>query len=231
MLAKPALKAALATVVVMLATLAVSPSLDMFISRIRFVLPVTLALVYAAWQFQEERLHPAPLLLILTILMATLPSRLLEPITHVTSLRDYNAPLIAQIESLDSDLVVLESMGGYNLATEGEGVTEYLKNPTHMESYFPFETSKSYMSNNQEGYHHSLYRRNFITSGAFRGKLLSDWPMGEIKAFLNKWGVRQPRSWSQISKDYFGGDADFRQLWTDGEWAVYEYASQHRAGL
>ena len=218
------LKAVLATLAVMLATLAVSPSLDMFISRIRFVLPVTLALVYAAWQFQEERLHPAPLLLILTILMATLPSRLLEPITHVRSLSDYNAPLMAQIESLDSDLLILESMGGYNLATEGEGITEYLQNPTHMESYFPFETTKSYLSNNQEGYHHSIYRRNFITSGAFRGKLLDDWPMGEIKAFLNKWGVRHLVLWSQISQDYLGSDADFRQLWSDGEWAIYEYA-------
>jgi len=210
---------------VMLVSLLVSPSVDMFVSRIRFVLPALLALSYGAWLCREEHIHPAPFLIVLTILLTTLPSRLLKPIPHVPSLRAYNAPLLDQIESLDSNLILLESMGGYNLATESSGSTQEAEMSVHLESLFPFETSKDYLANNQEGYHHSIYRRNFFTSGAFRGRLLSDWPMPEIKSFLDQWGIRYLVLWSHIATDYFGADTDFRRIWRDGSWAIYQYAN------
>ncbi len=217
------LKVVIAAILIMLTSLVVSPSLDMFISRVRFVLPAILALAYGAWLCQEKRVHPAPLLIVWTLLLTILPSRLLEPIRHETSLRTYNGPLLKQIESLDSDLLLLESMGGYDLATEGPGSTQAQETHVHLESYFPLETSKSYLANNQEGYHHSIYRRNFITSGAFRGRLLGDWPREEIKAFLDKWGVKHLILWSKIAIGYFDSDPDFRRLWSDGFWAIYEY--------
>lgn len=209
---------------IMAVSLLVSPSVDMFISRIRFVIPVILALVYGDWLAREERLHPAPLLMTLTILLALFPSRLLQPLPHVDSLRAYNAPLLGRIEALDSDLILLESMGGYDLATEGGGSTQEAELPVHLESLFPLETSKDYLANNQEGYHHSIYRRNFITSGAFRGKLLPDWPMKKVKAFLQQWGVRHLVLWSDIATDYFAGDSAFRRIWGDGFWTIYEFA-------
>lgn len=221
---RAALKSAASAAVIMVISLLVSPSVDMFVSRIRFVLPVVLALAYAAWLNEEKQLHPAPFFIVLTILTATLPSRLSKSIPHEQSLRAYNSPLIDQIEALDSDLLLLESMGGYDLATEGAGSTQTPEEHVHLESYFPLETSKNYLANNQEGYHHSIYRRNFITSGAFRGRLLTDWPAEEIKEFLSSWGIRHLVLWSDIAKDYFGSDADFRQLWTDGFWSIYEYA-------
>lgn len=219
-----ALKVILAATVVMLATLVVSPSVDMFVSRIRFVLPLLLALIYAVWLTREPRFHPAPVFVVAALLIATLPSRLMQPLPHVPSLRAYNAPLLNQIEALDSRLILLESIGGYDLATEGEGSTQAQEASLHLESLFPFETSKSYMANNQEGYHHSIYRRNFFTSGAFRGRLLTDWPIEEIKAFLKQWGLQHLVLWSDIAKRYFGSDAAFHLLWTDGTWAIYEYA-------
>ncbi len=221
---RAALKVVLAATAVMLATLVVSPSVDMFVSRIRFVLPPLLALIYAVWLTREPRFHPAPLFVVAALLIATLPSRLTQPLPHVPSLHAYNAPLLDQIEALDSRLVLLESIGGYDLATEGEGSTQAQEASLHPESLFPFETSKSYMANNQEGYHHSVYRRNFFTSGAFRGRLLHDWPREEVKAFLEQWGLRHLVLWSDIAKRYFGSDAAFRLLWTDGSWAIYEYA-------
>ncbi len=218
-----ALGVVLMAAVVMLATLVVSPSVDMFVSRIRFVLPVYLVLIYSAWLGQERRLQPAAVLVVLAIILPTLPSRLWEPIPHQASLRAYNAPLLEAIEGLDSDLILLESMGGYDLATEGEGVTEFPETLTHLEPYFPFETSKRYMANNQEGYHHSVYRRNFITSGAFRGRLLTDWPREEIRAFLDQWGIKHLVLWSDIAKGYFEGDSHFARIWGDGFWAIYAY--------
>lgn len=210
---------------VMLMSLIVSPSVDMFVSRVRFVIPVLLAFVLAAWLDQPKRLHPAPLLLVLAILLTTLPSRLLEPIPHIPSLRGYNAALLDQIEALDSKTVLLESMGAYNLATEGAGVTQVHKDLVHMESLFPFETSKNYMSNNQEGYHHSVYRRNFVTGGAFRGKLLPDWPREMFNGFLEQWGIKHLVLWSDISRDYVDGDPAMTLRWSDGDWAIYEYAN------
>ena len=219
----PLLGVALMAAVVMLLTLVVSPSVDMFVSRIRFLLPVPLVLIYGAWLHQERSLHPAAVLVVLAILLPTLPSRLLLPIEHTPSLRAYNAGLVEAVEGLDSDLILLESMGGYDLATEGEGSTEAQESHAHLEPYFPFETSKRFMANNQEGYHHSVYRRNFITSGAFRGKLLPDWPREEIRAFLEQWGIRHLVLWTEISKGYFDGDPAFVRIWEDGFWAIYAY--------
>ncbi|MGQ9459089.1 MAG: hypothetical protein ACUVS5_12510 [Anaerolineae bacterium] len=223
----PARWAAGYAALVTLATALEVPGLTLALERLKFVLPAFLAVVWAAWMWDEEadRPRPAALALIAALLWVAWPPRATWPLAHVPALRDFHPALMDQVARLPTgEWVVWEAQSSYDLIDDPAEASPHGPQNNHLEALLPLETDLRYLTHIQEGYHHSIYRGNVLNAAAFRGRAIRKVPLEEMRAFLDRWGVGHLVVWSEPSRQYFGAHPDlFPLVWSDGRWALFAY--------
>ena len=204
------------------------PGLTLALERLKFVLPVFLAVVWAAWMWDGEaaRLRPAALALVAALLWVAWPPRATVPLAHVPALRDFHPALMDQVARLPAgEWVLWEAQSSYDLIDDPGEASPHGPQNNHLEALLPLETDKRYLTHIQEGYHHSIYRGNVLNAGAFRGRAIRRVPLEEVRSLLDRWGVGHLVVWSGPAREYFGAHPDlFTPVWSDGQWAVFAYA-------
>lgn len=150
----------------------------------------------------------------------------------------YSEDFKRRIGDLKGNLILFEGQGGYNHATESKlgRRSEKWSDDVHLVGVFALETGKDLFSTGIDGFHPSVFRANAITSGTYKGKFLSEYPVEEISALLKKWGIKYLVVWSNEARSYFGHQAhsykriwniDTRELQRAGfepvQWEIYEF--------
>ncbi|MBC7224081.1 MAG: hypothetical protein H5T59_07385 [Anaerolineae bacterium] len=204
------------------------PGLTLALERLKFVLPVFLAVVWAAWAWDGRAGRPrlAALSLVAAMVWVAWPPRATWPLAHVRALRDFHPALMDQVARLPAgEWVVWEAQSSYDLIDDPSEASPHGPQNNHLEAFLPLETDKRYLTHIQEGYHHSIYRGNVLNAGAFRGRAIREVPLEEMQALLDRWGVGHLVVWSEPSRRYFGARPDlFAPVWSDGQWTVFAYA-------
>lgn len=203
------------------------PGLTLALERLKFVLPVFLVVVWAAWMWDGEagRPRPAALALAAALVWAAWPPRATWPLAHIQALRDFHPALMDRVAGLPAEeWVVWEAQSSYDLIDDPGEASPHGPQNNHLEALLPLETDLRYLTHIQEGYHHSVYRGNVLNAGAFRGRALRHVPLEEMRAFLDRWGVGHLVVWSEPARAYFGAHPDlFPPVWSDGQWAIFAY--------
>ncbi|NLE75599.1 MAG: hypothetical protein GX605_02455 [Chloroflexi bacterium] len=220
-------RAALYAALVMALAALELPGLTLALQRMRFVLPVFLAAVWAAWAWdaRTERPRWAALLFLAALLWAAWPQRATWPATHLPALREFHPALMDQVAALPTEGWVLwEAQSSYDTIDDAAVRSPHGPVQAHLEALLTLETDHRYMTLIQEGYHHSVYRGNVLNAGGFRGQAIGQIPLAEVRAFLDRWGVTHLVLWSEPSQQVFAAAPQwFRLLWQEPPWALYAY--------
>jgi hypothetical protein len=183
-----------------------------------------LAAVPLAW-FVLEHTHDRRLAWTLVALFGLYPQTKLEAIPHVAEVREFDAPLIDKLTSLDGHLVLLENSPHRDLDQDPIGRTERTPFEVHFEGYLPEATGKLLYGQNWDTWHWTPFRGQVVAAGSFRGRAIGNSPTPAFVQEMRKWGVRHLLVWSPPTRQYLDSDpTTFVRRWQHGLWVHYELA-------
>jgi len=195
-----------------------SVGINNLFSRGELLLPFLLIVVLSSVaESSFEKRNFAFLFFIPGVLIYLLPS--FSPLPYIKNMRDYNPSLISKIEGIQTEPILLESRPKLIMP-----LPERSREGIHFEALISQGLRKSLLSYPLDGYHYSVFRKNALQSGVFRGKPLTEIAVSEFNNFLDKWGVEYVIVWSNIAKGYFDTYSEFYfKEWEDEEWAIFRY--------
>jgi hypothetical protein len=151
------------------------------------------------------------------------PSATVRPVPHVSSLRDFDPPLIDRIAALDGARVLVEFSPNRDLDASPLRRSQRSPFGVKFDAYLPAATGKLFYGQTWDTWHWSPFRGEALAAGTFRGETISDTPPEEFAAEMRKWGVKHLLVWSDAGHAYFDAAPDrFPARWRHGLWVDYE---------
>ena len=200
-----------------------STSLYLLIARIIYILPIFIIISLSYWintVAEKHKLLAITILLCLPIVVSPSPS----PFPHIKNLASYNKELVANVQTMDGNLILLETRTTWQIVSNKGKRNEVDPLKNNLESLFPLETGKKFFANYSIGYHHSRFRANAITAGTYRGDFVDNYPISTFNDLMTKWGIHYLILWSNTSIDYFGKYPQYyRKVWNDKDWYIFEF--------
>jgi hypothetical protein len=205
--------------------------------RIVFVISLFLPVLLGAFlrqEFRERRLHNLALLPL--FFLPTLGTHTWYRMHYIDSLEKEYPAVERAVKAMDGHQILLELVSHGNAMTDKENLrTEFPRaeeGVINWENLFSLELpDKKFLSSTAEIYH--FYRfRDYIISGAFRGRPIGDCPIGEFNAFLQKWGAKYLVVWSERSVDYFSrASGDYELMLQSGRWHIFKFLKSDIRGV
>lgn len=144
-----------------------------------------------------------------------------QPVPHVSSVRDFNAPLVDRVAAAPGALVLVENNPHRNTNATSGGRTAPSKFGNHFESLLAAETGRRLYASYWDGWQWSPWRGQMLGGGTWMGQAIADVPQDTFHAELDRWGIVSLFVWSEESRRYVAADARYRQTWTDGTWTEF----------
>jgi len=144
---------------------------------------------------------------------------------HVSSVRDFDPPLIDRLSTLDGARVLVEFSPHRDMDADPNRRTP--RSPfgagAHFDAYLPDATGKLFYGQQWDTWHWSPLRGQVLAAGTFHGEIISETPLDDFMAEMRKWGVKDLLVWSDAGHAYFDAAPDrFPVRWRHGLWVDYE---------
>ncbi|MBU0694200.1 MAG: hypothetical protein KKC11_05975 [Candidatus Omnitrophica bacterium] len=140
-------------------------------------------------------------------------------IFHIKDIYQYNPQLISKINEIKEGPILFESRPKFI-----KPLPEASPKQVHFAGLISQTLKKKLLANTIDGYHYSIFRKNALGGGVFRGKILNQIDAPQFNSFLDKWGVEYMAVWSSRAKNYLGKYPEFYlKSWQDEEWTIFQY--------
>ena len=145
-----------------------------------------------------------------------------RPVPHVSSVRDFDPPLIDRLATLDGNLVLFEVSPHRDMDSAPDRRTPKAPWNVHFESLLPAVAAQRFYSQMWDGWTWSTWRGQAVGGGAFAGRAIGETPPAAFAAEMRRWGVRHLLIWTDVSRSYLAESAFFVERWRHGVWSHFE---------
>ncbi len=190
----------------------------LIVSRIGSLLPLFLIVIFSYFLMIAFKKRDFSFVFIVFAILVNISPTLQTSINSIKDLYEYNPLLISKIKKMKNTPILFEERG----IIVKEGI--FSEFSPHLSGFISQTLNVSLLSNTRDGYHPSIFRKNTLQSGVFRGVRLNKIPVDQFNKFLNKWGVEYLVVWSFVAKDYFRRHPQFySKEYQDKEWMIFKY--------
>jgi len=145
---------------------------------------------------------------------------------HLRSVEDFVPGVVARLETLDGNLVVVENNPHRDVTAPSTERSERSLYGTHYEALLPSATGKRLYAGYWDGWQWTPSRGEMLAGGAWKGRLLSGADQAAFVAEMRRWGARHALVWSSTARTAFSSWQAFELRWSHDPWHHFELADQ-----
>lgn len=146
----------------------------------------------------------------------------LAPVRHVSTLRDWDPPLIDRIAASDGALVLVELSPHRDMDSHPARRTPTTPFDVHFEALLPQLAGQRFYSQMIDGWGWSIFRGQVVGAGTFEGRPIAETPHDAFAAEMARWGVRHLFVWTDAMRQYLSADPRYVGRWRGGRWSHFE---------
>jgi hypothetical protein len=148
----------------------------------------------------------------------------LAPVRHVSTLRDFDPPLVDRIAASDGALVLVELSPHRDMDSDPVRRTPTTPFDVHFEALLPRLAGQRFYSQMIDGWGWSVFRGQVVGAGTFQGQPIAETPHDAFAAEMGRWGVRHLFVWTDATRQYLAADPRYVERWRGGRWSHFERA-------
>ena len=152
-------------------------------------------------------------------------------VPHITSIEEFDRPLVERLRQLDGHLVALEN--NFHADVDLDPVRRSVPSEfgVHFEALLPEATGRYFYAGLWDGWQWSPYRHQVFANGTFQGHRIDSVPTTALVRELRKWGVRHVLVWSQPSRKSLASRPEFAERWRTNRWSQFELLDADTRGV
>lgn len=188
--------------------------------RIQHMLPMLMAPALAGFVLRFAGTRRLAIALVALIALYVQTSHV--PIRHVPDLRAFDPPLIDRIAACDGNLVLVEVSPHRDMDSDPARRTPTTPFDVHFEGLLPGLAGQRFYSQMIDGWVWNVFRGQVVGAGTYRGLALTETPVEEFTAEMQRWGVRHLFVWTDDSREYLARSGHFIERWRARLWSHFE---------
>ena len=150
---------------------------------------------------------------------------LLQPVPHISNVRDVAGALVDSIAASDGAMVLVENHYHRDMIVDPAETSPPTPFPGNFEALLPGATGKRLYAGVWDGWQWSPYRGQLLANGAWDGRALERVPHDEFISELERWGVRHLFVWTEQSARYLDADPRFVEQDHVETWRHFTFAA------
>lgn len=145
-----------------------------------------------------------------------------KPVPHVSSLREFNPPLMDRIAGLDGNLVLVEISPHRDMDRDPVGRSPRPLWNLHFEALLPTLAGQRFYSQMFDGWTWSIWRGQVVGGAAWNGHAIGRAKPDAFRAEMRRWGVRHLLVWTDESRRFLSSAGGFVEHWRRPPWSHFE---------